>query len=36
MKPTTSGLKKMYVSKVSDQDPANVQAMVETRKEVKS
>ena len=36
MKPTTSGLKKLYVSKVSDQDKANLQAMVETSKEVKS
>lgn len=30
MKPTTSGLKKLYVSKVSDQDKANLQAMVKT------
>ena len=36
MKPTTSGLKKLYVSKVSDQDKANLQAMVETSKEVTS
>jgi hypothetical protein len=36
MKPTTSGLKKLYISKVSDQDKANLQAMVETSKEVKS
>ena len=36
MKPTTAGLKKLYVAKVTDSDKASLQAMVEASKTVKA